>query len=65
MGDVVFLRKKNLGKNPCPINIIVIQGPNDYFSKAKVRSNVNKEFVDYTKPIIEMILLVKNHTTSA
>ena len=59
--DVVLLKDKNIVRTRWPTGVIVnaIKGSDDRVRKAEVRVIVNGKPTTYTRPIVDMILLVE------
>ncbi|XP_068216787.1 uncharacterized protein [Palaemon carinicauda] len=61
-GDVVLLKDKNLCRTQWPMGVIMnpLKSSDDHVRKAEVRTIVNGKPTIYTRPIVDMILLVEN-----
>ncbi|XP_052062914.1 uncharacterized protein LOC127702663 [Mytilus californianus] len=61
-GDVILLKDKNLCRTQWPIGVIVnsFKSSDEHVRKAEVRIIVNGKATIYTRPIVDMILLIEN-----
>ncbi|XP_063408738.1 uncharacterized protein LOC134692218 [Mytilus trossulus] len=61
-GDVILLKDKNLCRTQWPIGVILksFKGSDEHVRKAEVRIIVNGKASVYTRPIVDMILLIEN-----
>ncbi|XP_071161241.1 uncharacterized protein [Mytilus edulis] len=61
-GDVILLKDKNLCRTQWPVGIIVnsFKSSDEHVRKAEVRVIVNGKATTYTRPIVDMILLIEN-----
>ncbi|VDI57933.1 Hypothetical predicted protein [Mytilus galloprovincialis] len=61
-GDVILLKDKNICRTQWPVGIIVnsFKSSDEHVRKAEVRVIVNGKATTYTRPIVDMILLIEN-----
>ncbi|VDI35342.1 Hypothetical predicted protein [Mytilus galloprovincialis] len=62
-GDVILLKDKNICRTQWPVGIIVnsFKSSDEHVRKAEVRVIVNGKAAIYTRPIVDMILLIENN----
>ncbi|VDI28066.1 Hypothetical predicted protein [Mytilus galloprovincialis] len=62
-GDVILLKDKNICRTQWPVGIIVnsFKSSDEHVRKAEVRVIVNGKATTYTRPIVDMILLIENN----
>ncbi|VDH91167.1 Hypothetical predicted protein [Mytilus galloprovincialis] len=62
-GDVILLKDKNICRTQWPFGIIVnsFKSSDEHVRKAEVRVIVNGKATAYTRPIVDMILLIENN----
>ena len=62
-GDVILLKDKNLERNRWPTGLVLktFESSDGHFRKAEVKVIVNGKPTVYTRPIVDMILLVESN----
>ena len=64
-GDVVLLRDDEVGRAQWPIARVVnvFPGDDNHVRKVEVKVSRNGEIVKYVRPVVKLVLLVKNSQT--